>query len=118
MSHLSQIKTKIHDSKVLEKTLNDLGFIYALKDNNKNDFIVQNKHSDEFELIWNGQEYLILADIELWKNNSSIEYLVDQITQQYSYNSILEESMKYGFNSVNTEFTKDGAIKLLVQRWN
>lgn len=118
MSHLSQIKTKIHNSKVLEKTLNDLGFIYELHDTNKNNFIVKNKQSDEFELVWNGQEYLILADIEMWKNNSSIEYLVDQITQQYSYNSILEESIKYGFNSVSKEFTKDGSIKLTVQRWN
>lgn len=118
MSHLSQIKTKIHDSKVLEKTLNDLGFIYELKNQNQNNFIVKNKQSEEFELVWNGQEYLILTDIEMWKNNLSIECLVDQITQQYSYNSILEESMKYGFNSVNKEFTKDGSIRLTVQRWN
>ena len=118
MSHLSKIKTTIYDSKVLEKTLSDLGFVYQIIDKNKNHFIVQNKKCEEFELVWNGQEYLIVADIEMWNKSLNIECLVEKITQQYSYNSILEESTKYGFSSVNKEFTKDGSIQLTVQRWN
>ena len=117
MSHLSQIKTKIRNTQVLQKTLMDLGFNYNMKPNSKFDMLVSTKNFDTFELLWNGQEYYISADMQTWKYNMNVDLLIDQITQKYSYNSILEESIKNGFTNLSEEFMKDGSIKLIVQRW-
>nr|AOM64590.1 hypothetical protein Riqu_111 [Riquetophycus sp.] len=118
MSHLSQIKTRINNTKVLEQTLNDLGFQYNFKIPNKLDINVVNNTSDEFEFIWDGQEYSLVADIQTWKSNLDLDHLINQIIQQYSYNSIMEESTKYGFTNISETLMQDGSIKLIVQRWN
>ena len=118
MSHLSQIKTKIHNVQILKKTLNELGFIYQLQENSEFDLIVMKDKYYTFAMIWNGQEYSIVADLEMWTSNIYIDSLIDKITQQYSYNTIIEESAKYGFTNVNKELMRDGSIKLIVQRWN
>ena len=117
MSHLSQIKTRINNTQILQKTLEDLGFKYILKNTNKLDIYVINKTFDNFEFVWNGKEYLLVADLQLWKNKFDIEQLINKITQQYSYNAIIQESIKYGFSNCKTTLMQDGAIKLVIQRW-
>lgn len=117
MSHLSQIKTKIQNTNTLQKTLKDLGFIYKLEDNNLN-ITVKNKKEQELKFIWDGEEYLIVVDIEMWTSDTYVNNLVDKITQQYSYNSIVKESNKYGFTNMQEMSMVDGSIKLIVQRWN
>lgn len=117
MSHLSQIKTRINNTQILQKTLTNLGFEYNMKPDNKHDMLVTTKNFDSFELLWNGQEYYLAADLQMWKYNKSVDLLIDQITQQYSYDFIVEESIKHGFTNYSQELLKDGSIKVVVQRW-
>ena len=117
MSHLTQIRTKIQSTKILEKTLTDLKFIYQLKHNQLN-IEVKDRQERELEFIWNGYEYSIAIDIQMWESSTYVNSVIEQITQQYSYNSIIEQSTIHGFTHINKESMIDGSIKLTVQRWN
>ena len=120
MSHLSKIQTKIHKVSTLQKTLDDLGFQYRIQFNTqqeKKTIVLHTKYTPlSFE--WNGAEYSLVTDLQAWNHDITIDTLINKITQQYSYNSILEESIKYGFTSINKETMQDGSIKLTVQRWD
>lgn len=120
MSHLSRIKTKLYNVDILQKTLIDLGFSYDLNydAHNKIDVRIIHEPFTPFTFQYNGQEYILIADLQTWNHNTTINNLIDKITQQYSYNSILEESTKYGFTNTNKIVLSDGSIQLKLWRWN
>nr|WCH57032.1 hypothetical protein [Hypnea musciformis] len=126
MSHLSRIKTSIVHKEILIKTLQDLNFTYKDRSGNRtnnhgtnyNNITVQNNSKDLFVFLWNGKEYLLLADLQLWKMDIPYTKLLEKITQQYSYNTIIQESAKYGFTNINQQTLEDGSIQLVVQKWN
>nr|YP_010903185.1 hypothetical protein REP76_pgp192 [Hypnea cornuta]WCH55638.1 hypothetical protein [Hypnea cornuta] len=126
MSHLSRIKTSLIDKKILTKTLQDLNFTYknTSGNNTNNDRIncdnitVEKNGKDLFVFFWNGKEYSLLADLQLWTMNIPYTKLLEKITQQYSYNTIIQESAKYGFTNINQKKLEDGSIQLVIQKWN
>nr|YP_010903981.1 hypothetical protein REQ00_pgp193 [Caulacanthus ustulatus]WCH57232.1 hypothetical protein [Caulacanthus ustulatus] len=126
MSHLSQIKTSISSIKILKKTLDDYGFSYehdssiqnSVKSICKQDIVVKKDGKNIFTLKWDGSKYFLLTDLEFWDFDTPCERLLEKITQQYSYNSIIEESTKYGFISTNKQVLQDGSFKLTLKKWN
>nr|QVY58406.1 hypothetical protein [Kappaphycus striatus] len=127
MSHLSRIQTSIKNKEILEKTLKDLKFNYEYKELRNDDSIKPKLISDilvkkndnlVFTFSWNGDKYSLLADLEFWNLDISCEKLLEQIKQQYSYNSIIQESTKYGFSSIEEHKIQDGSLKIVLQRWN
>lgn len=127
MSHLSRIKTSIKNKKVLQETLRDLGFKYEAKLSaystitnltQKEDITVKKNETTKFKFSWNGEEYLLIADLNFWNLDISCEGLLNKIMQQYSYNSIIKESIKHGFTNTNQQILSDGSVKLILQRWN
>ena len=127
MSHLSRIKTCINNKEILEKTLLDLNFKYKYSTtSNKEynykahtkDIIVQEYGKNLFIFSWNGEEYSLLADLQLWNLNIPYTKLLERITQQYSYNTIIQESTRYGFTNINEKLLQDGSIQLVIQRWH
>nr|YP_010902588.1 hypothetical protein REP55_pgp193 [Hypnea nidulans]WCH54443.1 hypothetical protein [Hypnea nidulans] len=126
MSHLSRIKTSINSKEILKKTLKDLNFTYrnTSEDNiddkkiNSQNITIEQNGKDLFVFYWNGKEYSFLTDLQLWTMNIPYTKLLEKITQQYSYNTILQESTRYGFQNINQKILKDGSIQLVIQRWN
>lgn len=127
MSHFSKIKTSIYNLEILQKTINDLGFKYtygklSIKDSYGNlqpiHLLVQDNHKDILGFSWNNNEYNIVADIELWNQKISFNVFVDKILQQYALNSVLNESLKAGFQEVKKQNQQDGSIKIVMQRWS
>nr|YP_010903581.1 hypothetical protein REP92_pgp194 [Hypnea wynnei]WCH56433.1 hypothetical protein [Hypnea wynnei] len=126
MSHLSRIKTSITNEEILKKTLKELNFTCINKTinnqqktiTNSNNIIVQQNGKDLFIFSWNGKQYSLLADLQLWNLNIPYAKLLEKITQQYSYNAILKESAKYGFENINQKTLEDGSIQLVIQRWH
>nr|YP_009332806.1 conserved hypothetical plastid protein [Membranoptera tenuis]AKL79062.1 conserved hypothetical plastid protein [Membranoptera tenuis] len=132
MSHFSKIKTNISDIEILKKTLNDLGFTYGstkynlsnMDINYSNHFKYLNVYKDKlntktlFEFIWDGFEYNLVADFNLWHLDMSVDYFLEKLTQQYAYNIILNQSIMNGFNETNYILMKDGSIKVMMQKWN
>nr|YP_009294727.1 hypothetical protein Gch_128 [Gracilariopsis chorda]AOM66987.1 hypothetical protein Gch_128 [Gracilariopsis chorda] len=126
MSHFSCIKTSIKKLKILQKTLEDLKFTYSTKKSylkNANgdlkyvDIIAQKQNNDILGFLWNGKEYIFIADIELWEDKIPVQNFIEKILQQYALNCILKESHNAGFQEIQKEKLKDGSIKLIVQRW-
>nr|WOA02389.1 hypothetical protein [Gloiopeltis furcata] len=125
MSHFSQIKTILTNQIVLQKTLQDLNLKYHLVTfTGKQDapacnksFSVMTNQNDKFSFTWNSNEYLFVADLQTWSSEIPYNILVDRIAQQYSYNSILDTSSKEGFTNLDHQITKEGSIKLIIQKW-
>nr|YP_010902986.1 hypothetical protein P4C74_pgp193 [Hypnea pseudomusciformis]WCH55040.1 hypothetical protein [Hypnea pseudomusciformis]WCH55439.1 hypothetical protein [Hypnea pseudomusciformis]WCH56633.1 hypothetical protein [Hypnea pseudomusciformis] len=125
MSHLSRIKTSIIHKEILIKTLQDLNFTYKNTSGNStnnhgtnyDNITVQKNSKDLFIFLWNGKEYSLLADLQIWTMDIPYTKVLEKITQQYSYNTILQESAKYGFTNINQQTLEDGSIQLVVQKW-
>nr|YP_009511570.1 hypothetical protein [Melanthalia intermedia]AXI97447.1 hypothetical protein [Melanthalia intermedia] len=127
MSHFSQIKTSLKDVKILEKTLKDMSFTCiigksCIQENDGKienvDILVKKNNQNIMGFLWNGQEYLLVIDEQVWNRSSSVNNLVEKILQQYALNSILAESNCQGFKQINRKVMQDGSIKLIVQKWN
>lgn len=129
MSHFSRIKTSIKNFDILKKTLRDLNLnhysiVDTLRDSNGNihkvDLIVENFNDDKTLLgfSWDGSQYNIVADLQLWNQKNSFDRFMDKIMQKYALNSILDSTIKEGFKEINQNMNQDGSISLVMQRWN
>ena len=127
MSHFSRIKTTIRDISILKKTLScmDLDYKcgkYAIKDYNGNeqflDILIKGHDNFSYGFALHDKEYVLVADLQLWNQNVSIEKFMDKVTQYYAYNMIMEKSSNEGFDCRVNKFQQDGSINLVVQRWN
>nr|YP_009244151.1 hypothetical protein Gele_143 [Gelidium elegans]AMK96393.1 hypothetical protein Gele_143 [Gelidium elegans] len=129
MSHFNRIKTKINNLSILKATLKELGYNYNCKQKYIKDFnghiqtvdLTAQNNNDEGNLlgfIWDGQEYNLIADLQMWDQQLSFEYFFDSMMQQYAIKSINHTSIKEGFNKVSQERLSDGSIKIIVQRWS
>ena len=128
MSHFSRIKTSIKKLDILQKTLVDLKFNYQCKssiltDSNGNrhevDMVIFNQSYSQmpFGFSWDGSQYNIVADLQLWNRDISFEMFVETLNQQYALNSILNSSFHEGFKEVDQVTNQDGSITLVMQRW-
>ena len=127
MSHFKRIKTEISNLYILKMTLKELGYNYNhgkqyIQDLNGNsqlvDLVAEDKNNNSFGFSWNGQEYSIIADLQMWNKSSSFDYFLDNIIQQYALQSIAYTSVKEGFNQLSQEKLDDGSIKVIVERWH
>nr|YP_009293708.1 hypothetical protein Rhodyp_112 [Rhodymenia pseudopalmata]AOM64390.1 hypothetical protein Rhodyp_112 [Rhodymenia pseudopalmata] len=129
MSHFSRIKTSIKNFDILHKTLKDLRFscnclIDKISDANGvvYDIDLAFKTHDSSENIlgfsWNGNEYSLVVDLQLWNQEMSIDRFMDKILQQYALNTILNSSSSEGFKAINHQVNQDGSITLMMQRWH
>ena len=52
------------------------------------------------------------ADLMFWEQSTSVERFLNQITQRYAYNSIIQVSEKQDFQFVQTENSQNGSTVL------
>ena len=127
MSHFSKVKTRINDLNILRKTLANLGFSCDnqqkyISDINKNthnvDLVARNNmNSLSVGFCYDNDHYTIVADVDLWTTDSSFNFFVEQLHQNYALNMILKQTNTEGFQKVTQDSLVDGSIKLTVQRW-
>ena len=67
---------------------------------------------------WNGQEYELVADLQYWQQNLSVDGFLRQITQRYAYQTVMKETTKVGFQISQEQKNADGSISLVLQRWS
>jgi len=127
MSHFSRIKTTIRNLNILQKTLSymDLDYQcgkYEIKDYDGNtqllDILIKGKNDILYGFILNNTEYVLVADLQLWNQPTSIEKFMDTVTQLYAYNMIVDQSCIEGFKCISNNVERDGSINLVIQRWN
>ncbi len=127
MSHFSNIKTKIRNLTALKTSLTNLGMNW--KEGPREirgyqgqtltaEIVLEQANNYDIGFSWNGQEYELVADLQYWQQPLSVEGFLKQVTQGYALETILQESVKQGFQVTEQAKNQDGSIRLVVQRWS
>jgi len=127
MSHFSQIKTQIRNLASLEAALTDLGIewksgpqaVRGYRGQTRNAQIsIEQENGYDLGFSWNGKEYELVADLQYWQQDLSVDGFLRKVTQRYAYHTVLSETAKQGFQVSEQQQNADGSIRLLVQRWS
>jgi hypothetical protein len=126
MSHFSQIKTQIRNLSSLESALTDLGIDWKSGPREVRGYRGQTTQAEiaiaqdngyDIGFRWNGQEYELVADLQYWQQNLTVNGFLNQVTQRYAYHTVMNETTKQGFQVAETQKQADGSIRLVLQRW-
>ena len=126
MSHFSQIKTQIRNLESLKDALSDLGIDWKpgpcevrgyRGQTHAAEVTIEQQNGYDIGFRWNGQEYELVADLQYWQQNLSVDGFVRQVTQRYAYQTVVKETTKVGFQVAEQKQQEDGSIRLVVQRW-
>ncbi|MGD1856887.1 MAG: DUF1257 domain-containing protein [Leptolyngbyaceae cyanobacterium] len=128
MSHFSQIKTKIRNLPALQAALTDLGTDwkagpqtvrgYQGKTETAEVVIEQDNGYDlGFKRNADTGDYELVADIQYWQQDLSVDGFINIITQRYAYHTVVNETSRQGFQVAEQTNAKDGSIRLVLQRW-
>ena len=127
MSHFSQIKTQIRNLESLTDALSDLGIDWKTGPSEVRGYrgqthaaeiTIEQENGYDIGFRWNGQEYELVADLQYWQQNLSVDGFLRQVTQRYAYQTVVKETTKVGFQVAEQQQQKDGSIRLVVQRWS
>lgn len=127
MSHFSQIKTEIRNLESLKDALTDLGMDWKKGPRDVRGYrgqthaaevTIEQDNGYDVGFTWNGKEYELVADLQYWQQNLSVEGFLRQVTQRYAYHTVVKETAKAGFQVAEQKQAQDGSIRLVVQRWS
>ncbi|RAM49296.1 DUF1257 domain-containing protein [Mastigocladus laminosus UU774] len=127
MSHFSQIKTQIRNLESLQDALSDLGIDWKQGprqvrgyrgQTHSAEITIEQENGYDVGFKWNGKEYELVADLQYWQQNLSVEGFLRQVTQRYAYQTVMKETVKAGFQVAEQQKNEDGSIRLVVQRWS
>jgi Protein of unknown function (DUF1257) len=127
MSHFSQIKTQIRNLEGLKSALADLGLewksdatpVRGYKGQTETAAIViEQSNGYDVGFAWNGQEYALVADMQFWQLNHSVDHFLRQVTQRYAYHTVKATTQQQGFQVTEEQTQQDGSIRLVLQRWS
>ncbi len=127
MSHFSQIKTQIRNLESLQNALTDLGINWKpgprevrgyRGQTHSAEVAIEQDNGYDIGFRWNGKEYELVADLQYWQQNLSVEGFLRQVTQRYAYHTVVKESARAGFQIAEQQQNEDGSIRLVVQRWS
>ena len=128
MSHFSTIKTKIRKKPQLVEALELLQ--YDVKEDQE--LKVTGSHGIKHETVTAevaisndigfrlnpmNNEYELVADLETWNQNITVERFIDKVTQQYARMSIHNSVKKQGFEVAEEWEMDDNSIEITVNRW-
>lgn len=127
MSHFSQIKTQIRNLPSLKAALGDLGADWkagprAVRgyrgQTQTAEVVIEQDNGYDIGFAWNGHEYELVADLQFWKQNGSVDRFLSKVTQRYAYHTIVNEGSHKGFQVAEQKTNQDGSIRLVLQRWS
>jgi hypothetical protein len=127
MSHFSQIKTQIRNIDSLKDALTDLGINWKQGpcevrgyrgQTHTAEIAIEQDNGYDVGFKKNGKEYELVADLQYWQQNKSVEGFLRQVTQRYAYHTVVKETVRVGFQVAEEQKNEDGSIRLVVQRWS
>lgn len=127
MSHFSNIKTQIRNLTSLKAALDSMGVDW--KEGPKKvrgyqgqtrtaEIVLEQENNYDIGFSWNGSEYELVTDLQYWQQPLSVEGFLKQVTQGYAFHTVINESVKQGFQVSQQQKNEDGSIRLVVQRWS
>ncbi|GAB4288722.1 MAG: DUF1257 domain-containing protein [Oscillatoriaceae cyanobacterium] len=126
MSHFSQIKTQIRNLTGLQAALTDMGIDWKAGPREVRGYrgqttsaevAIEQDNGYDVGFRWNGQEYELVADLQYWQQNLTVNGFLNQVTQRYAYHTVVNETTKQGFQVAQQQKNEDGSIRLVLQRW-
>ncbi len=127
MSHFSQIKTQIRNIESLKDALTGLGIDWKPGpqevrgyhgQTHPAEIAIEQENGYDIGFRWNGKEYELVADLQYWQQDLSVDGFLRQVTQRYAYQTVVKETARVGFQVAEQQEQKDGSIRLVVQRWS
>jgi hypothetical protein len=127
MSHFSQIKTQIRHLEGLKSALADLGLTWksdaapvrGYKGQTETaQVVIEQANGYDVGFAWNGEEYALVADMQFWQLNHSVDHFLRQVTQRYAYHTVKATTQQQGFQVAEEQVQQDGSIRLVLQRWS
>lgn len=127
MSHFSQIKTQIRNLASLQAALTELGIewkagssqVRGYRGQTRNaEVTIEQENGYDIGFSWNGTEYELVADLQYWQQDWSVDGFLRRVTQRYAYHTVVKETARQGFQVAEQQNNEDGSIRLLVQRWS
>ncbi|MBD1842283.1 DUF1257 domain-containing protein [Cyanobacteria bacterium FACHB-63] len=127
MSHFSQIKTQIRNLTSLQSALSDLGMDWKSGPRDVRGYrgqtqaaevVIEQDNGYDVGFAWNGHEYELVADLQFWNLDHSVDRFLSKVTQRYAYHTIVNESAQKGFQLSEQQKNEDGSIRLVLQRWS
>ena len=132
MSHFSTIKTKFKDGNQLVEALIEIGLddaqheqsvmVVADKEHAKGHAYVEVHITagNDIGFRWNEETeaYELVTDLQSWDRNIPVERFLQKLHQHYAFKNILQSTKEMGYTVEEEHFTSDGAIELVVGRWN
>lgn len=127
MSHFSQIKTQIRNLTSLKSALTDLGIdwksgpqpVRGYRGQSQTaDLAIEQENGYDIGFSWNGTEYELIADLQFWRQQWSVDRFLSRVTQRYAYHTVLNETSQQGFQVTEQQQNSDGSIRLVLQRWS
>ena len=132
MSHFSTIKTKFKDAEQLVEALIDIGLDDAQQEQSV--MVVSDKEhakghpnvevhitaGNDIGFRWNEktEAYELVTDLQSWVRNVPVERFLQKLHQHYAFKNIIQSTKEMGYNVEEEHFTSDGAIEVVVGRWN
>ena len=129
MSHFSTVKTELRQLEPLVKSLRELGYSPEQGQHPVRGYQGQTVTAEiavsmstggDLGFRWNDQSgaYELVTDLDLWKQKIPVERFLAQLTQRYALNTVLAATSQEGFEVAEQKQTVDGAIELVVTRWD
>ncbi|SRR5579883_2243624 len=127
MSHFSQIKTQIRNLSSLQSALTDLGINWKAGPETVRGYrgqtqtaeiAIEQENGYDIGFRWNGSEYELVADLQYWRQEWTVDRFLSRVTQRYAYHTVLNESTQKGFQVTEQQQNNDGSIRLVLQRWS
>jgi hypothetical protein len=127
MSHFSQIKTQIRNLSSLQAALSDLGVDWKAGpcdvrgyrgQTQKAEIAIEQENGYDIGFAWNGSEYELVADLQYWRQQWTVDRFLSRLTQRYAYHTVVDESAQKGFQLTEQQQNPDGSIRLVLQRWS
>jgi hypothetical protein len=127
MSHFSQIKTQIRNLTSLQSALSDLGMDWKSGPREVRGYrgqtqtaevVLEQNNGYDVGFAWNGHEYELVADLQFWNLDNSVDRFLSKVTQRYAYHTIVNESAQKGFQVSEQQKNEDGSVRLVLQRWS
>ena len=129
MSHFSTVKTELRQRQPLVAALRDMG--YSPEEGARQvrgyrgqtveaELAVAMQEGGDLGFRWNSGtgSYELVTDLDLWKQNIPVERFLAQLTQRYALNTVLAATQSEGFEVTEQTRTVEGAIELVVTRWD
>merc|ERR1719486_1358691 len=114
MSHLSHVKLQLKDFDALKKSLEQMGHVVNIQENDTPlqvrsqkgnmenvDLVIKQANGYDIGFVKNDETYELVTDAMFWQQPIPQDFFLEKLKQKYAVNSIIKHSEEDGFKIQN-----------------